>query len=46
VFIGVLAIGFINGTLGVNFRYQLPLIPFMAWSLIHYLKSISTSTTR
>lgn len=46
VFIGVLAIGFINGTLGVNFRYQLPLIPFMAWSFIHYLKSISTSVTR
>lgn len=46
VFIGVLAIGFINGTLGVNFRYQLPLIPFMAWSFIEYLKSISTSATR
>ncbi len=46
VFIGVLAIGFINGTLGVNFRYQLPLIPFMAWSFIDYLKSISTSATR
>ena len=46
VFIGVLAIGFINGTLGVNFRYQLPLIPFMAWSFIDYLKSISSSANR
>jgi hypothetical protein len=26
--------GAINGTVGVNFRYQLPLITFMAWSLI------------
>ena len=30
----VFSIGAINGVLGVNFRYQLPLIPFMAWSLI------------
>jgi hypothetical protein len=27
-------IGALNGVFGVNFRYQLPLIPFMAWSLI------------
>jgi hypothetical protein len=46
VFLGVLAVGFINGTLGVNFRYQLPLVPFMAWSFIHYLKLISTPTIR
>ena len=46
VFIGVLAVGFINGTLGVNFRYQLPLVPFLAWSFIHYLKLISTPTIR
>ncbi len=37
VFMGVLLIGFINGTLGVNFRYQLPIIPFLAWSFIEYL---------
>ena len=30
----VFSIGAINGVLGVNFRYQLPLIPFMAWSVI------------
>ncbi len=30
----VFGIGAINGVLGVNFRYQLPLIPFMAWSII------------
>ena len=27
-------LGAINGTLGVNFRYQLPAIPFCAWSII------------
>ena len=26
--------GAVNGTVGVNFRYQLPVIGFMAWSLI------------
>ena len=46
VFFGVLAIGFINGTLGVNFRYQLPFLPFMAWSFILYFKLISTPTIR
>lgn len=37
-FIAVLLAGYllgaINGTLGVNFRYQLPAIPFCAWSII------------
>ena len=46
VFLGVLAIGFINGTLGVNFRYQLPVIPFIAWSFIMYLGSVSVSPVR
>ena len=27
-------LGAVNGTLGVNFRYQLPVIPFCAWSII------------
>jgi hypothetical protein len=46
VFVGVLAVSFINGTLGVNFRYQLPLITFMGWGFINYLKLISTFPTR
>jgi hypothetical protein len=46
VLMGVLAVGFINGTLGVNFRYQLPLISYMGWGLIYYLKFISTPTAR
>lgn len=46
VFAGVLAVSFINGTLGVNFRYQLPLITFMGWGFISYLKLISTLTIR
>jgi hypothetical protein len=37
-FIAVLLAGYllgaVNGTLGVNFRYQLPAIPFCAWSII------------
>ena len=27
-------LGAVNGTLGVNFRYQLPAIPFCAWSIL------------
>ena len=27
-------LGAVNGTLGVNFRYQMPVIPFCAWSII------------
>jgi hypothetical protein len=34
VFLSVLIIGAINGTIGVNFRYQLPVLGFMAWVLI------------
>jgi hypothetical protein len=30
--------GAINGTIGVNFRYQLPLIPFMAYSILESTK--------
>jgi hypothetical protein len=37
-FIAILLAGYflgaVNGTLGVNFRYQLPAIPFCAWSII------------
>ncbi len=32
----VFSIGAINGVLGVNFRYQLPLLPFMAWSVLAF----------
>jgi hypothetical protein len=34
VMISVWAIGAINGTLGVNFRYQLPLLSFAAWVIL------------
>jgi hypothetical protein len=33
--------GAINGTIGVNFRYQLPIIGFMAWSLIDNFSTLS-----
>lgn len=34
VLLSVFFIGAINGTIGVNFRYQLPVLGFMAWVLI------------
>ncbi len=37
VFLGVFTLGAINGVLGVNFRYQLPLIPFSAVGIIAFL---------
>jgi hypothetical protein len=30
--------GAVNGTIGVNFRYQLPLLPFIAYSLLDSFK--------
>lgn len=37
-FVAVLLAGYllgaVNGTLGVNFRYQMPAIPFCAWSIV------------
>ena len=39
VFIATFAIGAINGELGVNFRYQMPQIPFIAWVLIQSYSS-------
>jgi hypothetical protein len=36
VALSVFSIGAINGVLGVNFRYQLPLIPFMAWAVLAF----------
>jgi hypothetical protein len=39
VFLGVFTLGAINGVLGVNFRYQLPLIPFAAATLIAFAAS-------
>ena len=37
-FIAILLAGYllgaVNGTLGVNFRYQMPAIPFCAWSIL------------
>lgn len=44
-FIAVLLAGYflgaINGTLGVNFRYQMPAIPFCAWAIISSLSLVS-----
>jgi hypothetical protein len=40
VFIGVFTLGAINGVMGVNFRYQLPLIPFAAASIITFAASV------
>jgi hypothetical protein len=40
VFIGVFTLGAINGVMGVNFRYQLPLIPFAAASIITFAASL------
>lgn len=40
VFLGVFTLGAINAVLGVNFRYQLPLIPFAAFSIISQVVSI------
>ena len=34
VLMGLWITGAINGTVGVNFRYQLPLLPFAAWAAI------------
>jgi hypothetical protein len=39
VFIAVFTLGAINGVLGVNFRYQLPLIPFAAAAIIAFVVS-------
>jgi len=40
VFLGVFTLGAINAVLGVNFRYQLPLIPFAAVSIISQVVSV------
>jgi hypothetical protein len=38
-------LGAINGTLGVNFRYQMPAIPFCAWAIISSLpKNLNRSS--
>ena len=37
VLLGVWALGAVNGTLGVNFRYQLPILIFSAWVLLDNL---------
>lgn len=39
VFLGVFTLGAINGVMGVNFRYQLPLIPFAAVLIISQVAS-------
>lgn len=41
-------LGAINGVFGVNFRYQLPLVPFIYWVMInsHLAKSIDDSLSK
>ena len=39
MFIAGYLIGAINGTIGVNFRYQMPVIPFCAWAIIEYFQA-------
>jgi hypothetical protein len=47
-FISILLAGYtlgaINGTLGVNFRYQMPLIPFCAWAIISAVSVIKSGS--
>jgi hypothetical protein len=40
ILLGVWALGTVNGTLGVNFRYQLPLLIFSAWVLLDNLPRV------
>jgi hypothetical protein len=35
VFFSVWTLGALNGVLGVNFRYQMPLIPFLGWVIFN-----------
>jgi hypothetical protein len=35
VALAVWLLGAINGVFGVNFRYQLPLVPFIYWVIIN-----------
>jgi hypothetical protein len=37
-FLSTYTIGAINGTLGVNFRYQMPLLIFCAWVIIDNIR--------
>lgn len=42
----VWSIGAINGTLGVNFRYQLPLLSFACWAIISNLGQLPNWSVR
>jgi hypothetical protein len=44
VALAVFGIGAINGVLGVNFRYQLPLIPFMAWTVLAFTSRMNNKS--
>jgi hypothetical protein len=41
VALAVFGIGAINGVLGVNFRYQLPLVPFMIWTFLAFTSRVN-----
>ena len=45
VLLSVWALGAVNGTLGVNFRYQLPLVIFCCWVLIENSPKFSLITS-
>ena len=39
--LAVWAIGALNGVMGVNFRYQLPILPYLAWVLLRNIPELS-----
>ena len=39
--LAVWTLGALNGVMGVNFRYQLPLLPFLAWLLLRNLPELT-----
>lgn len=46
VSLSVWTLGALNGVLGVNFRYQLPLVPFLAWILLMGIPEVKLSDLR
>jgi hypothetical protein len=42
----LLIVGAINGTVGVNFRYQLPVIPFLAYAILDNVENIIVFSER
>jgi hypothetical protein len=42
----LLIVGAINGTVGVNLRYQLPVIPFLAYAILDNVENIIVFSER